>query len=92
VSARLFRRQVACDNRGGHCAHGDEAVIKMSNPHRRTAAGQTSKRDIAGDDDIDKAIGRLSKEMKDAAKNLDFERAAEIRGKLRELKEARIFV
>jgi excinuclease UvrABC helicase subunit UvrB len=30
--------------------------------------------------------------MKDAAKNLDFERAAEIRDKLRELKEARIFV
>jgi excinuclease UvrABC helicase subunit UvrB len=30
--------------------------------------------------------------MKEAAKNLDFERAAEIRDKLRELKEARIFV
>jgi protein-arginine kinase activator protein McsA len=30
--------------------------------------------------------------MKDAAKNLDFERAAEIRDKIRELKEIRIFV
>jgi excinuclease UvrABC nuclease subunit len=30
--------------------------------------------------------------MKEAAKNLDFERAAEIRDKLRELKEVRIFV
>jgi protein-arginine kinase activator protein McsA len=30
--------------------------------------------------------------MKDAAKNLDFEKAAEIRDKLRELKEIRIFV
>jgi protein-arginine kinase activator protein McsA len=30
--------------------------------------------------------------MKDAAKNLDFERAAEIRDKVRELKEVRIFV
>jgi excinuclease UvrABC helicase subunit UvrB len=30
--------------------------------------------------------------MKDAAKNLDFEKAGEIRDKLRELKEIRIFV
>jgi excinuclease UvrABC nuclease subunit len=30
--------------------------------------------------------------MKEAAKNLDFERAAEIRDRLRELKEIRIFV
>ena len=42
--------------------------------------------------DIDKAISRLTKEMKDAAKNLDFEKATEIRDKLRELKELRIFV
>ncbi|HEX8251500.1 MAG TPA: excinuclease ABC subunit UvrB [Thermoanaerobaculia bacterium] len=54
--------------------------------------GQKSKLDIAGGEDIDKAISRLQKEMKDAAKNLDFERAAEIRDKLKELKEARIFV
>jgi excinuclease UvrABC nuclease subunit len=30
--------------------------------------------------------------MKEAAKNLDFEKAAEIRDRLRELKEIRIFV
>jgi excinuclease UvrABC helicase subunit UvrB len=30
--------------------------------------------------------------MKDAAKNLDFEKAAELRDRLRELKEMRIFV
>ncbi len=59
---------------------------------RRSAAGQKSKLDLAAGEDIDKAISRLSKDMKDAAKNLDFERAAEIRDKLRELKEARIFV
>jgi len=30
--------------------------------------------------------------MKEAARNLDFEKAAEIRDKLKELKEIRIFV
>jgi len=48
--------------------------------------------DIAEGEDLDKAISRLTKEMKDAAKNLDFERAAELRDKVRELKEVRIFV
>ena len=51
-----------------------------------------AKLDLVADEDIDKAISRLQKEMKEAAKNLDFEKAAEIRDKLRELKELRIFV
>jgi excinuclease ABC subunit B len=54
--------------------------------------GQKSRLDLVADEDIDKAISRLTKEMKEAAKNLDFEKAAEIRDRLRELKEARIFV
>jgi excinuclease ABC subunit B len=72
----------------------DSDLVKMANLDYLDVPlpGQKSKLDIAGDEDIDKAISRLSKEMKDAAKNLDFERAAEIRDKLRELKEARIFV
>ncbi|HSN68670.1 MAG TPA: UvrB/UvrC motif-containing protein, partial [Thermoanaerobaculia bacterium] len=41
---------------------------------------------------IEKTIARLTKEMKDAAKNLEFEKAAELRDRLRELKELRIFV
>ena len=48
--------------------------------------------DLVADEDLDKTINRLTKEMKDAAKNLDFEKAAEIRDRLRELKEIRIFV
>jgi excinuclease ABC subunit B len=40
---------------------------------------------------LDKAIARLTREMKEAAKNLEFEKAMEIRDKLRELKEIRIF-
>jgi excinuclease ABC subunit B len=72
----------------------DSDLVKMANLDYLDVPlpGQKSRLDIAGDEDIDKAISRLSKEMKDAAKNLDFERAAEIRDKLRELKEARIFV
>ncbi|HYI09724.1 MAG TPA: excinuclease ABC subunit UvrB [Thermoanaerobaculia bacterium] len=72
----------------------DSDLVKMANLDYLDVPlpGQKSKLDIAGGEDIDKAISRLTKEMKDAAKNLDFERAAEIRDKLRELKEARIFV
>ncbi|HYC61762.1 MAG TPA: excinuclease ABC subunit UvrB [Thermoanaerobaculia bacterium] len=72
----------------------DSDLVKMANLDYLDVPlpGQKSRLDIAGDEDIDKAISRLSKEMKEAAKNLDFERAAEIRDKLRELKEARIFV
>ncbi len=72
----------------------DSDLVKMANLDYLDVPlpGQKSRLDIAGDEDIDKAITRLQKEMKDAAKNLDFERAAEIRDKVRELKEARIFV
>jgi excinuclease ABC subunit B len=50
------------------------------------------KYDLVADHDIDKTITKLTREMKDAAKNLDFEKAAELRDRLRELKELRIFV
>jgi excinuclease ABC subunit B len=54
--------------------------------------GRREKLQIGADEDIDTAISRLQKEMKEAAKNLDFERAAELRDRIRELKEMRIFV
>jgi excinuclease ABC subunit B len=54
--------------------------------------GRKSTSALGEGEDLDKAISRLTKEMKDAAKNLDFEKAAEIRDRLRELKEMRIFV
>ncbi|HJT17171.1 MAG TPA: helicase-related protein, partial [Thermoanaerobaculia bacterium] len=72
----------------------DSDLVKMSNLDYLDLAGPvgTRKVEIGGDEDLDKAISRLTKEMKDAAKNLDFEKAAEIRDKIRELKEIRIFV
>jgi len=72
----------------------DSDLVKMSNLdyHDFGAARGKTKLELVADEDLDKTISRLTKEMKDAAKNLDFERAAEIRDRLRELKEMRIFV
>src|SRR4051794_20805314 len=73
----------------------DSDLVKMANlDYFEVPGGPTSKArlDLTEGEDLDKAIARLTKEMKDAAKNLDFEKAAEIRDKLRELKEIRIFV
>jgi excinuclease ABC subunit B len=73
----------------------DSDLVKMANLDYFEIPGLPSDRrklELGEGEDLDKAISRLSKEMKDAAKDLDFERAAEIRDKLRELKELRIFV
>ena len=73
----------------------DSDLVKMAELDYHdfgAAIGRRSKLDIGEGEDIDKTITRLTKEMKEAAKNLDFEKAAEIRDRIRELKEMRIFV
>jgi excinuclease ABC subunit B len=72
----------------------DSDLVRMANLDYVDLAGPVGKRhlELGADEDLDKAISRLTKEMKEAAKNLDFEKAAEIRDKIRELKEIRIFV
>jgi excinuclease ABC subunit B len=73
----------------------DSDLVKMANLDYvdfGVSLTKKTKLDLAGEEDLDKAIARLTKEMKDAAKNLDFEKAAELRDRLRELKEIRIFV
>ncbi len=73
----------------------DSDLVKMSELDYHdfgAAIGRRSKLEIGEGEDIDKTITRLTKEMKEAAKNLDFEKAAEIRDRIRELKEMRIFV
>jgi excinuclease ABC subunit B len=73
----------------------DSDLVKMANLDYLDLAPLPGARARLGSlegEDIDKTIARLSKEMKEAAKNLDFEKAAEIRDRLRELKEMRIFV
>jgi excinuclease ABC subunit B len=72
----------------------DSDLVKMANLDYLDIPlpGQKARLGLGEGEDLDKAIARLSKEMKEAAKNLDFEKAAEIRDRLRELKEMRIFV
>jgi excinuclease ABC subunit B len=72
----------------------DSDLVKLSNLDYFEIPGKKMERnlDLIADEDIEQQISRLSKEMKDAAKNLDFERAAELRDRLRELRELRIFV
>jgi excinuclease ABC subunit B len=72
----------------------DSDLVKMANLDYLDIPlpGQRANLGLNEGEDLDKAIARLQKEMKEAAKNLDFEKAAEIRDRLRELKEMRIFV
>jgi excinuclease ABC subunit B len=73
----------------------DSDLVKMSNLDYFEIPGgpsQKTRLDMAADEDLDKTISRLTKEMKEAAKNLEFERATELRDRLRDLKELRIFV
>jgi excinuclease ABC subunit B len=73
----------------------DSDLVRMANLDYLELApgpGQRAKLDLGEGEDLDKAISRLTKEMKEAAKNLDFEKAAELRDRVRELKEMRIFV
>ena len=73
----------------------DSDLVKMSNLDYFEipgGPGQKTRLDLAADQDIDKTISRLQKEMKEAAKNLEFEKATELRDRIRELKEMRIFV
>ncbi len=69
----------------------DSDLVRMANLDYFEMPGKRSF-DLVAEEDIEKTITRLSKEMKEAAKNLEFERAAQLRDKLRELKEMRIFV
>jgi excinuclease ABC subunit B len=73
----------------------DSDLVKMANLDYVDLApgpGQRSRLDFGADGDLDKSIARLTKEMKEAAKNLDFEKATELRDRIRELKEIRIFI
>src|SRR5437763_6353859 len=53
----------------------DSDLVKMANLDYFEIPGGPTRRplDLGADEDIDKTISRLTKEMKDAAKNLDFE-------------------
>jgi excinuclease ABC subunit B len=55
---------------------------------KQLRAAQTKARyESMGERDMEKELKRLEKEMVDAAKNLEFERAAELRDKLFQIRE-----
>ncbi|HUP66367.1 MAG TPA: excinuclease ABC subunit UvrB [Thermoanaerobaculia bacterium] len=73
----------------------DSDLVRMANLDyfEPFASGISRKKnELVADEDIEVTIARLNKEMKAAAKNLEFEKAAEIRDRIRELRELRIFV
>ncbi|MGK2859666.1 MAG: excinuclease ABC subunit UvrB [Thermoanaerobaculia bacterium] len=72
----------------------DSNLVGMSNLdyHDMSAKPLQKALSMVQDEDLDKTIARLTKEMKEAAKNLEFERAAELRDQLRQVRELRIFI
>jgi excinuclease ABC subunit B len=70
----------------------DSDLVKMANLDYVEVPIAKRNFDLIAERDLDGAIARLTREMKEAAKNLDFETAAALRDRVKELKELRIFV
>ena len=66
-------------------------LVRMAGLDYYDAAARISRPDLPDGPSLAKRIGELEKEMKAAAKELDFERAAQIRDELRGLRELQIF-
>jgi excinuclease ABC subunit B len=65
-----------------------EGVVDMQSARLELKAAQTlAAYHLMSEKDLNKEIKRTEKEMLDAAKNLEFEKAAELRDRLRELKQ-----
>jgi excinuclease ABC subunit B len=71
----------------------DSDLVKMSNLDYFELPGMNIPRqlEMVAEQDIGATIDRLTREMKSAAKNLEFEKATELRDRIRQLKELRIF-
>ena len=66
-------------------------LVQMSNLDYFQAAGGRTKEITQSNLPLAEQIKRLEKKMKEAAKQLEFEEAAEIRDKIRELREVQIY-
>jgi excinuclease ABC subunit B len=65
-----------------------EGVVDLDEGRREMKAAQASaKYESMGGKDLEKELKLLEKQMLDAAKNLEFEKAAELRDRLYKLKE-----
>jgi excinuclease ABC subunit B len=70
----------------------DSDLVKMANLDYYEVKTPRKALDLVAEGDLDTQIAKLTKEMKEAAKNLNFEEAAALRDKISELKQLRIFV
>jgi excinuclease ABC subunit B len=66
-------------------------LVRMASLDYYDAAASVSRPDLPDGPSLSRRIAELEKEMKAAAKELDFERAAQIRDELRGLRELQIF-
>jgi excinuclease ABC subunit B len=65
-----------------------DGVYDVDEGRREQKAAQTrAKYEAMGEKDLEKELKLLEKQMLDAARNLEFEKAAEIRDRLYKLKE-----
>ena len=66
-----------------------DGVYDAEEGKKELKAAQTrAKYEAMGDKDLEKELKLLEKQMIDAARNLEFEKAAELRDRLYKLKEA----
>jgi excinuclease ABC subunit B len=69
-----------------------ESVYVVYKPcEERKAAQAEAAYELMGEKELTREVKRLEKEMLEAARNLEFERAAQLRDELKKLKE-RLFV
>jgi excinuclease ABC subunit B len=65
-----------------------EGVVDLDEGRKEMKAAQThAKYEAMGGKDLEKELKFLEKQMLDAAKNLEFEKAADLRDRLYKLKE-----
>ncbi|MFC7071787.1 excinuclease ABC subunit UvrB [Halovenus rubra] len=85
---RRRRIQQAFNEQHGYEPHSIEKAIGESNlPGSKTDTGDASTLDPDSEDDALRAIDELETQMQEAADNLEFELAADIRDRIRELRE-----
>jgi len=68
-----------------------DALYETEDTKSDKVAEELSEYSTLGLDDLDRLIQKLEKEMKDAARDLEFERAVELRDRIKTLKEKYVF-
>jgi excinuclease ABC subunit B len=84
------RRQIQQEyneNRGHEPRTIEKAIGETNLPGSKTETGGTAELEPADDDEAARVVAELEERMREAADNLEFELAADIRDRIRELRE-----